>query len=132
MCPSNTTILNPWIRDCCFRLSEHCRAHHNHPPFQKQQQLPFLCLHLVTIVSHKHMFQQHSTNTHAERERERRRIPMHIETTPKRQSLPRRFISCSIVATHLAPVTVKRHELVFELACNCSSSFSCLKLKIIY
>jgi hypothetical protein len=88
----------------------------------------------VTIVSHKHMFQQHSTNTHAERERERerRRIPMHIETTPKRQSLPRRFISCSIVATHLAPVTVKRHELVFELACNCSSSFSCLKLKIIY
>lgn len=31
-------------------------------------------------------------------------VPMHIEMTPNRQSLPRRFISCSSVATHRAPV----------------------------
>lgn len=29
---------------------------------------------------------------------------MHIETTPKRQSLPLLFISCSNVATQRAPV----------------------------
>lgn len=31
-------------------------------------------------------------------------IPMHIDITPKRQSLPRLFISCNRVATQRAPV----------------------------
>ncbi|KAJ0953356.1 hypothetical protein HanPSC8_Chr02g0082891 [Helianthus annuus] len=34
----------------------------------------------------------------------KRDVPMHIDTTPNRQSLPRRFISCSRVATQRAPV----------------------------
>jgi hypothetical protein len=34
---------------------------------------------------------------------QKRKSPMHIEITPKRQSLPRRFISFNKVATQRAP-----------------------------
>ncbi|KAF5820165.1 hypothetical protein HanXRQr2_Chr02g0085721 [Helianthus annuus] len=37
----------------------------------------------------------------------KRDVPMHIDTTPNRQSLPRRFISCSRVATQRLPVAPK-------------------------
>lgn len=39
-------------------------------------------------------------------------VPMHIEITPKRQSLPRRFISLRRVLTHRAPYKRDRNIIV--------------------
>lgn len=39
--------------------------------------------------------------------RESVKIPIHMVTTPKRQSLPRFFISCKSVATHRAPTQME-------------------------
>lgn len=99
-------IVHPWTENCVSLQFVCFEAHRTSHLSRKQQQHPFQCLpHRLKICESRKL-----NANRVRRTRRRGERPIHIDTTPNRQSFPRRPISCSKVATQRAPAKVFEHQ----------------------
>lgn len=106
-CEVTNSSEHPWIKED-HPLSGHCIAHQHNHHSQKQQLPPFQ--YLLTIDNSHNFFHGVEVRTSTRIYNEKVSVPMHIDITPNRQSLPRFFISCNSVATHRAPTKKKNRK----------------------